>query len=124
MRTIFCLSFLVTTPAVLGQEEPLPDGREGRDLLLRLYRPESTLKVDEHHLTRAKFPVVDVHTHFRYRLRHSKEQLEAFVKLMDRHNIAVCVSLDGKLGGDLDEHIKYLWTDYRDRCQSLQKSRL
>lgn len=115
MRTIICLSLLIATSAVFGQDEPLPDGREGRDLLLRLYRPEATLKVDEHLLTRAKFPVVDVHTHFRYRLRNSKEQLDAFVKLMNRHNIAVCVSLDGKLGDDLDEHIKYLWTDYRDR---------
>jgi predicted TIM-barrel fold metal-dependent hydrolase len=34
---------------------------------------------------------------------------------MDRNNIAVCVSLDGKLGHQLDEHMKFLWTDYRDR---------
>ena len=34
---------------------------------------------------------------------------------MDRNNIAVCVSLDGKLGDDLEEHRKYLWTKYRDR---------
>lgn len=91
------------------------DGREGRDLLLKLFRPQPMLKVDKHLLTRAKFPVVDVHTHFRYRLRHSPEQLDQFVKLMDRHNIAVCVSLDGKLGDDLTEHKRYLWTKYADR---------
>ena len=34
---------------------------------------------------------------------------------MDRNNIAVCVSLDGKLGSQLDEHIAYLWKKYRDR---------
>ncbi len=97
------------------EDDAVQDGREGRELLLRLYRPKSTLKVKAHHLARAKFPVVDVHTHFRYRLRHSEEELVQFVDLMDRHNIAVCVSLDGKLGDDLDEHIKYLWTKYRDR---------
>ena len=56
------------------------------------------LKVDSHDLKRAKMPVVDVHTHFFYRLRKSYESLDEFVRLMDRNNIAVCVSLDGKLG--------------------------
>ncbi len=73
------------------------------------------LKVEAHDLKRAKMPVVDVHTHFFYRLHSSYEQLDDFVRLMDRNNIAVCVSLDGKLGPALDEHIKYLWTKYRER---------
>ena len=34
---------------------------------------------------------------------------------MDRHNIAVCVSLDGRLGTDLEEHKQYLWERYPDR---------
>lgn len=34
---------------------------------------------------------------------------------MDRNNIAVCVSLDGRLGQQLDDHIRYLWTEHRDR---------
>ena len=105
-----------STTGLLAPENAAPqDGREGRDLLLKLFRPQSTLKVDAHDLQQAKFPVVDVHTHFRYKLRHSDEELDKFVKLMDRHNIAVCVSLDGKLGDDLDEHIKFLWTKYRNR---------
>lgn len=91
------------------------DGRDGRELSLRLYRPESMLKVDEHHLAAAKFPAVDVHTHFHYRLNDSPEQLDAFVRLMDQNNIAICVSLDGQLGDMLDDHIKFLWTNYRER---------
>lgn len=94
--------------------DPL-DGRQGRDLLLSRFRPESTLKVKQTPLTRARFPVVDIHTHFRYRLKHAPELLDEYVKLMDRNNIAVCVSLDGKLGDDFDEHAKYLWTKYPDR---------
>lgn len=101
--------------AINFNDAELPDGHEGRDLLLKLFRPRSMLKVDAHDLQQAKFPVVDVHTHFRYKLRHSDEELENFVKLMDRHNIAICVSLDGKLGDELDEHIKFLWTKYRSR---------
>ncbi len=97
------------------EKAPVLDGRQGRDLLLRLFRPKPMLRVETSRLTKAKMPVVDVHTHFRYRLRHSTQQLDEFVALMDRNNIAVCVSLDGQLGDELDEHIKYLWTNYRDR---------
>jgi predicted TIM-barrel fold metal-dependent hydrolase len=79
------------------------------------FHPKSMLTVDEHLLTRAKYPVVDVHVHPRVRLRNSPEQLADFVKLMDAQNIAVCVSLDGGLGESLAEHRKYLWTGYRDR---------
>lgn len=98
-----------------GNSEPLLDGRNGRDLALSQFRPRPMLKVKNHDLKHAKMPVVDVHTHFFYRLRHSRERLDEFVRLMDRHNIAVCVSLDGRLGTMLDEHTKFLWSKYRDR---------
>lgn len=97
-----------------GQEAPL-DGRDGRELLLDRFRPVPKLKVAEHHLTRAKFPVVDVHVHPRIRFRHSPEQLDEFVHVMDRQNIAICVSLDGGMGEAFDEHVSYLWKKYRER---------
>jgi predicted TIM-barrel fold metal-dependent hydrolase len=99
-----------------GKQTPPPlDGREGRDLLLRLFRPEPKLQVPRTEIESAKFPVVDIHTHFRYRLRHSAEQLDAFVHLMDRNNIAVCVSLDGRLDDELKEHQDYLLEQYPHR---------
>ncbi len=85
------------------------------------FRPRSMLQVPEHHLTEAKFPVVDVHTHFRYKLelrrdgRPAEKKLDEFVELMDRNNIAVCVSLDGGMGEQLKQHKKFLWTKYPDR---------
>ena len=85
------------------------------DLKLSEFTPLPRLNVKQTELTRAKFPVVDVHTHFWIRLRHDPEQLHAFVRLMDRNQIALCVSLDGRLGNQLDEHIKYLWSEYRER---------
>jgi predicted TIM-barrel fold metal-dependent hydrolase len=91
------------------------DGREGRELLLRNFRPQSQLKVGENLRSQGKFPVVDVHTHFHYKLRSSEQALDDFVALMDRNQIAVCVSLDGKLGGQLEEHKKFLWKNYKDR---------
>jgi predicted TIM-barrel fold metal-dependent hydrolase len=100
--------------APLAAAEPL-DGREGRNLALDQFRPKSMLRVEEHLLERAKFPVIDVHVHPRIRFHHSPEALDTFVKLMDEQNIAGCVSLDGGLGEALAEHQKYLWTKYRDR---------
>lgn len=111
-----CLAAACLTAFAAGAcgQEPL-DGRDGRELSLRNFRPIPELQVKQTLLTRAKFPVVDIHTHFRYRLRHSPQQLDAFVDLMDRNRIAVCVSLDGQLGEDLEEHQRYLWERYRDR---------
>lgn len=102
------------SPDSSSLELPL-DGREGRELLLRSFRPHSKLKVAEHPRSSAAMPVVDVHTHFHYRLRDSPQALDDYVALMDRNNIAVCVSLDGKLGPQLDAHIKYLWPKYKNR---------
>lgn len=109
---------LLRASGVLAQSEPpspVLDGRDGRQLLLENFRPRPTLKVQQTRVLQAKYPVVDVHTHFRHRFRHSNQQLDEFVALMDRNHIAVCVSLDGRLGDELDDHQRYLWTAYRDR---------
>src|SRR6478672_80558 len=104
------LPLLVVGPAVA---QPL-DGRDGRNLLLENFRPQPALKVPEHRLTKAKFSVVDVHTHFRIKLKGGEKELDAFVKTMDEDNIGLCVSLDGGLGEKFDEHAKFLWTKYPD----------
>ncbi|MGI9472921.1 MAG: amidohydrolase family protein [Rubripirellula sp.] len=112
------LSVLVGGSSLVAQEAsdtPPLDGRDGRALLLKNFRPESQLQVAEHLRTKAAFPVVDVHTHFHYKLRSSEQALDDFVSVMNRNNIAVCASLDGNLDGQLDEHMRYLWTKYRDR---------
>ena len=96
-------------------DSPPAAGSNGRSLKLEEFRPRSMLKVEEHHLKRAKFPVVDAHVHPRVRLHHSPELLDATVKVMDQQNIAVAVSLDGQMGDAFIEHKNYLWTKYPDR---------
>lgn len=64
---------------------------------------------------RARFTAIDVHVHGKYKTRQSPEALDEWVRVMDDQNIAACVSLDGGLGEQLEEHKKYLWTRYRDR---------
>ena len=109
-----CVLVFICLPIGQLVAQPL-DGREGRNLLLENFRPVPALKVPEHRLAKAKFPVVDVHTHFRIKLKGGEKELDAFVKTMDANNIALCVSLDGQLGEKLDEHAKFLWTKYNDR---------
>jgi predicted TIM-barrel fold metal-dependent hydrolase len=109
-RIAWLLAILVVVPA--SADEPL-DGREGRQLLLENFRPQPALKVKATELAAAKFPVIDVHTHFRLKLR-MEEQLDDFVRVMDRNRIAMCVSLDGRLGEELTEHIRFLGK-YPDR---------
>ncbi len=103
-------SLLVSCDRLQGEApaaEPL-DGRNGRQLQLDLFRPKSQLVAPRTDAPRAKFPVVDVHVHPRMRFRHSPDMLEGFVRVMDDQNIALCVSLDGRLGEELDEHLSYL----------------
>jgi len=107
---------LLGLSSVVAQAIELPlDGRDGRELLLRNFRPQSQLKVARHPQPAAKFTVVDVHTHFRYKLRNSEQALDDVVALMDRNHVAVCISLDGRLGEHLQSHQEFLWNRYRDR---------
>ena len=107
--------FLMTTCAVAnGQQNATVDpATEKKTVGPPLVK--SQLSVPETPISRASLPVVDVHTHFLVKGRHDVDLLKQYVAMMDRNNIAVCVSLDGTLFKHLDEHCKFLWTDYRDR---------
>jgi len=108
-------AFLVFFGETAVAEEPVFDGAEGRPLSLEHFQPRSMLVLPENRPQRARFPVVDVHTHMRYKLRQVPQQLDEFVRLMDHHQIAVCVSLDGQLGESFVEHRDFLWAKHRDR---------
>src|SRR3954469_233627 len=54
---ISCL--LLLAASAFAQSPAALDGRDGRDLLLETFRPRSMLKVKQHDLMRATFPVVD-----------------------------------------------------------------
>ena len=124
-RLTLIISSLVVAGQAAGQtvaQEPAqalgttaPPQPEGADLKLSDFLPVPRIKVPISDLKHAKFPVVDVHAHFRVKMRHDPQQLDEFVALMDRQHIAVSVSLDGLLGSTLDEHMQFLWTKYRDR---------
>lgn len=77
-------------------------------LPLAEFRPQTRLRVKQTPLKSAKFPVIDLHTHFQIRTRHDPTALENFIAVMNRNHIALCISLDGILGTKLNEHIQFL----------------
>jgi predicted TIM-barrel fold metal-dependent hydrolase len=117
-RMVIAILFVTAATLWVQAEEGQKtlNGREGRDLSIRLFRPRAELKVPQHHLKRAKFPVVDVHSHLRFKLPRAYADLDHFVQVMDRNNIAVNISLDGGLGERLTEHLEFVGKDHSDRC--------
>ncbi|MCA9192498.1 MAG: amidohydrolase [Planctomycetales bacterium] len=84
-------------------------------LRLSEFHPSPKLRVPTSDLHTAKFPVVDVHSHFHFKFPQQEQSLDDFVSLMDRNNLAICISLDGQLNDRLHEQIKFLWSKYKQR---------
>ena len=96
------------------------------------YQPKSMLTVEEHPLTRARYPVIDVHTHMASQVWgrwHNafvpqKEKLneptlfarmDKIVHLMDEMNLQTCVDLTGGTGDLLRRNIADLPGHYKGR---------
>lgn len=87
------------------------------DPTLRTFDPQPALKVAATKLNRAKFPVIDIHSHFGIRLKGDREQLAQYIRTMDRHGIAISVSLDAKLGTE-EAHLDFIGNHYNHRIVS------
>lgn len=85
-----------------------------KNLPISEFKPRSNLKTKTTLLEHARFPVIDAHTHFGLRLKGDDAALDAFVETMDQHRIAICVSLDAKLGEE-SAHQAFVWKKHRDR---------
>lgn len=76
------------------------------------YRPKSTVVAEAHPVPRAKFPVVDSHSH----LRISPENIDQTIKEMDALNLRVLVNLTGGSGDRLKQLVQTIQTSkYPDR---------
>lgn len=81
---------------------------------LREYEPKSMLRVPETHVERARFPVIDFHTHLSGLVRNvtpeRARQLASpaeILPVMDRKNVRTMVNLTGGYGAALVENIAY-----------------
>lgn len=85
----------------------------GQELLLSDYDPKPNLKMPAHAVMRAKFPVINIHAHFRRWYQHwTPEQMVAF---MDLCNIQHIVDLDGGLGNELVQEVERFAKPYPER---------
>jgi predicted TIM-barrel fold metal-dependent hydrolase len=97
----------------IQQSEVSPD----LDPTLRNFDPVPALKVRKTNLKQAKFQVIDVHTHFGFRLKGDRAKLADYVRVMDANNIAVSVSMDAKLGQE-DDHLNFIGGEFSNRLVS------
>jgi predicted TIM-barrel fold metal-dependent hydrolase len=79
------------------------------------FHPKSMLATTTHELLRAKFPVVDVHTHLKFKLPGGAKDLQGFTEVMDRNQIAICIDLDGRLEELADAQRRLLWDQHSER---------
>jgi predicted TIM-barrel fold metal-dependent hydrolase len=95
-------------------------------LLLSEFEPRSMLHVKETQVPRARFPVIDVHTHVTRRAKTTAgvSQGEAIIvsapprdvlPAMDRRNIRIMVNLTGSAGEGLSEAIRTFQQPHPDR---------
>ena len=74
-----------------------------QDLGIREYKPKSTLVVPGHPVPRAKYPVIDIHSHHP---RLTAESWAQVVKDMDALNLRILVNLSGGTGARLRDGIE------------------
>jgi uncharacterized protein len=76
---------------------------QAQDLGIRQYKPKSTLVVAEHPVPRARYPVIDIHSHHG---RLTPERWAQVVKEMDEQHLQVLVNLSGGSGARLEAALK------------------
>lgn len=91
-------------------------------LPLKDYEPRSMLKTAETKIARARFPVIDFHTHLSFVNRNATPEKASFragreevLAVMDRKNVRTMVNLTGGYGAALEETIRYWQTPSPDR---------
>ncbi|MFN3322785.1 MAG: amidohydrolase family protein [Bryobacteraceae bacterium] len=85
----------------------------GQVMTIEEYEPKSTLVVPQTTVTRAKFPLIDVHNHQNGRM--GAEQLDKLVRDMDSINMRVMVNLSGGYGERLKAAVDNMKRRYPDR---------
>src|SRR3954453_17177838 len=99
-------SVAVGCPAALFAQT-LP--HKGKPLDIADYQPQSMLRVPEHRIDKARYPVIDIHTHLSF----SKDETNRYsatpsdlLPVMNRRNLQTMVNLTGGRGAGPGEAIQ------------------
>ncbi|HRI79644.1 MAG TPA: amidohydrolase family protein [Cyclobacteriaceae bacterium] len=111
MCKILFFACILLSLNVLAQERPLDMKME-----FESYDPPSSLVVEEHHVTRSKFPFVDIHNH---QGNMNNSDFKDLIGKMDKLNMAVMVNLSGRgfrsSGDHLEKSIENINNRYPNR---------
>ena len=86
------------------------------NILVKDYRPSSSLVVPATHITRPAFPVIDAHSHSSMSRIRTKADVDAWVKTMDEVGVEVSVVFTNASGAKFDEQVE-LYKAYPKRFQ-------
>ncbi len=103
-----CLLSLVGVAVSLVAQGRGGRGAAEETLSVEDYTPRSTLVVPEHPVPRAKFPVIDVHSHHRPGV--SGARWDSIIEEMDALNLQVLVNLSGGSGDTLSSSVRAIET--------------
>ncbi len=134
MRIVICLSLLLLlilgVPDLLAQGANAPaqgparkyvykDGTGGAmdSILLKDYEPASSLVVPRTPIVKAKFPVIDVHTHPSQCGIKTPEDVADWVRTMDEQGIEMSVVFTGATGEKFDQLAELFLSKYPKRFQ-------
>ena len=85
-------------------------------ILLKDYAPESSLKVPETPVAKARFPVIDVHAHTGQSSISTAQDVDAWVRTMDDVGVETTVVFTGATGATFDRQVE-LFSRYPKRFQ-------
>jgi len=86
-------------------------------ILLKDYQPESSLVVPETHLEKARFPVIDIHTHTSMSGIRTPADVDAWVRTMDEVGVEKSVVFTGAVGEAFARQVELFRKRYPDRFQ-------
>jgi uncharacterized protein len=98
MNKWFTICLTVCAFSLFAQEKALDMKMDFEE-----YDPPSSLKVDEHRLTKAKFPFIDIHNH---QGNMNTADLSTLVKEMDKLNMGVMINLSGRGFRSSGDHLE------------------
>ena len=113
-RTALALLVLGLAAPLIAQQTPgqiRPRPAEGREPefkppTIREYKPKSQLVSPQHLVPRAKFPVIDIHSHQPTPI--SPAEYDRVMKGMEANNLQILVNLSGSFGRRLSQGVDAL----------------
>ena len=116
MKRVIALAGLALSVAMTSSasQDPCRDGGSLPDqLLLKDHRPRSIYKIPQTRVEKARFPVIDVHSHPYAR---TPEQVDQWVRNMDEVGVAKSIVMVGATGKRFDDAVA-LFQKYPDRFE-------